>query len=67
MDDFFVFKPTNWDCVVDARVVSNNKRENLIRDAYESGKRLRLDVRGIQQVISTGVVSASCIAIDARV
>jgi hypothetical protein len=58
------FKPTNWSCVVDARISDEDKRSNLIKDAYEKGKRLRLDISGIQFAQKFDIIPIDYVCID---
>ena len=60
----FTFKPKNWDCCVDAVVNNNDPRSTLIYDAYERGKRLRLDSPGMSIARDRDVVPINYIAID---
>ena len=54
----FTFKPTNHNFVVDVKLASNDARANMIYQAYEAGKKLRLDSTGIVLAIYSGVVDS---------
>lgn len=62
----FTFKPTNHNFVVDVKLASNDARANMIYQAYEAGKKLRLDSTGIVIAFYSGVVDSKFVAIDRK-
>ncbi len=60
----FTFKPTNHSFIVDVKLASNDARSNMIYQAYEAGKKLRLDSTGISMAFHSGVVDSKYVAID---
>ena len=58
-------KPVNWPCVVDVRV-NDIEKFNVILEAHDKGKRLRLDQDGVDAARNCLSIPIECFSIDRR-